>query len=94
MMNEDFWTISPQEAIKVLLSSGQTQRQIAAACNVSQATISYIHTGRDPEPSYLIVDALRVEVAKLVPTLTERVNPDHFADANKMVERTGVRDEI
>lgn len=70
-MKDDFWLMPPTEAIEILRKAGLTDTQIGAACNTTQSTINRIRNKRYPEPSYLITDALRVEVAKLVPTLSE-----------------------
>lgn len=71
-MSDDFWLMSPLEAIEILRKAGMNDTQIGAACNTTQATINRIRNKRHPEPSYLIADALRMEVSKRIPTLSER----------------------
>lgn len=57
--------LSPQEAIKVLLSHGYSQERIAQIANVKQPTISRIIALPDRYPSYRVVDALRRAVENL-----------------------------
>ena len=51
--------MTPDEIITELMRRGWSQRQIAERCACTQATISRIHQGKQPTPSYVIVDALR-----------------------------------
>lgn len=43
--------MNPQQAVKYMIESGMTQKEIAERCDVSQATISLIYNDKGHEPS-------------------------------------------
>lgn len=57
--------MKPDELVRALLRAKWAQDDIAAAVEVSQATISRMLSGRHKSPRYEVVDKLRELVLKL-----------------------------